>query len=130
MPTNEKLENYLSQKIDNREKLTEDELKKLTTTFSYYETLKNIDNDIDSFFSYFKPLKNKNDEYRTISMVTIAKLSNKYYYLSWAYGDDLSETKIFNEQPIEVYPMIKGIKCYFGHCRIWVDSSGKVLLNY
>lgn len=113
MSNTKKLEKYFSQKIDNGEELTESELQTIIGTFSRYEILGDTE-----------------DKYEILNMFTVVKLSNKYYCLNWKYVSERDAKKLSYKQPIKVYPVKRPMEKYFGQCRVWVDSSGKVLLNY
>ena len=107
MTDNQDTEKYLLDKINNGEDLNDSELTLLVTTFKYIERTIEIEGS-----------------YETIA--TIAKLSNRYFYLEWelgadTYGGEVSRT--FFEQPAEVRLEIRTEE----HER-WVDSYGQVLL--
>ena len=107
MTDNQDTEEYLLDKINYGEDLNEFELTLLVTTFSHTERTREIEGDYEE-------------------ITTIAKLSNRYFYLDWelgadTYGGEVSRT--FFEQPAEVRLEIRTEE----HER-WVDSYGQVLL--
>ncbi|PIT61627.1 hypothetical protein BHC47_06085 [Snodgrassella alvi] len=107
MTDNQDTEKYLLDKINNGEDLNDSELTLLVTTFKYTERTIEIEGS-----------------YETIA--TIAKLSNRYFYLEWEFGTDSYDREksyTFFEQPVEVHLEIRTEE----HER-WVDSYGQVLL--
>lgn len=107
MTDNQDTEKYLLDKINNGEDLNESELTLLVTTFSYIVHT----NRIAGFY---------------IDTSTIAKLSNRYFYLDYELGADSysRETSYtFSEQPVEVH-----LETRTEERKRWVDSSGQVLL--
>ena len=107
MTDNQDTEKYLLDKINYGEDLNDSELTLLVTTFSYIVHTNGI-----AVFSE--------------DTSTIAKLSNRYFYLDYELGTDSysRETSYtFFEQPVEVHLEIRTEE----HER-WVDSFGQVLL--
>lgn len=104
---NKCLEKLLLEKIDSGKDLNVSDLTLLVTTFSHTAHTRGVAGGCED-------------------ITTVAKLSNRYFYLDWElgsdeYGGDITRT--FFEQPVEVHLEIRTEK----HER-WVDSHGQVLL--
>ena len=107
MTDNQDIEEYLLDNINYGEDLNDSELTLLVTTFSHTKRTIEIEGS-----------------YETIA--TIAKLSNRYFYLEYELGTDSYDRETsytFFEQPVEVH-----LETRTEERKRWVDSSGQVLL--
>jgi len=105
MENNSDFEKLILEKIDNKENLTDDELRELVKEFFYRERIK----------------KEENSEETS----TVIILQGRYFLIDWTYypgsavcPDKLNSTFLY--QPQEVYLREKTVK-------YWVDKYGRIL---